>query len=99
MPVQLFENFIGRQFHAVPQALTWLQVNQFALMPSASFLCMLDDAPWRVMETQNIQISASDRTRFDRLTKRNQQIILVIKSINSRPRKGKEPEPEKEDEE
>jgi hypothetical protein len=72
MPVQLFgENFIGRQFRAVPQVLTWLQINQFALMPSASFLCVLDDAPWRVMETQNIQISASDSTRFNRLTKRN----------------------------
>jgi hypothetical protein len=51
------------------------------------------------MEAQNIQISASDSACFNRLTKRNQQIILVIKSINSRPHKGKEFEPKEEDEE
>jgi hypothetical protein len=34
-PVQIFENLIGHQFRAVPQVLTWLQVKQFALMPSS----------------------------------------------------------------
>jgi hypothetical protein len=90
-PVQLFEHFIGRQFRAVPQALTWLQVKQFTLLPAESFLCALDNAPWRIMETENLQISASDTTRFDRLSKQAQNIMSVIKNINSKPRKGKEP--------
>jgi hypothetical protein len=91
-PVQIFENLIGRHFRAVPQALTWLQVNQFALMPSSSFLCVLDEAPWRIMESQNVQVSALDSARFDKLARQKQQIILAIKMINSRPHKGKEPE-------
>ena len=92
VPVQLFEHVIGRQFRAVPQALTLLQVKQFTLLPAASFLCVLDDTPWNIMETQNLQISAADTARFDRLTKHTQNIISVLKNINSKPRKGKEPE-------
>ena len=73
-PVQLFEYFIGRQFRAVPQALTWLQVKQSALLPAASFLCTLDDVPWNIMETENLQISVSDTARFDKLWKQTQNI-------------------------
>ena len=56
-PVQLFKHITGCQFCAVPQALTLLQVKQFTLLPAASFLCVSDDTPWNIMETQNLQIS------------------------------------------
>jgi hypothetical protein len=42
MPAQLFEHFIGRQFCAVPQIMTLLQVKQFALLPATAILCPRD---------------------------------------------------------
>jgi hypothetical protein len=95
--VQLYEHFIGRQFRAVPQALTSLQVKQFTLLPAASFLCVLDNVPWNIMETENLQISAPDAARFDKLTRQTQNIMSAVKNINNRPRKGKEPKHEEED--
>src|SRR6267154_6413442 len=60
---QLFEHFIGRQFYAV------LQVKQFALIPPSSFLCILEVEPWKIMESENLQISISHTDHFDKFTR------------------------------
>lgn len=99
IPVQIFEHVIGRHFRAIPQTLTWLQVKQFTLLPASAFLCVLDSAPWRIMETQNFQVSVTDSTRYDKLVKQEQKIILILKSINSRRRKGAEEANEREEDE
>ena len=91
-PVQIFEHFIGHQVRAVPQKMTLLQVKQFALLPATAILCVLETAPWRIMESENLQISVSDTDRFDKLARQTQNIKSAIKNMNSRPRKGKEPE-------
>jgi len=91
-PSQLFEHFIGRQFRAIPQAQALLQVKQFALIPASSFLCALENEPWRIMESKNLQISASDTDRFDNFTRQIHNIKSAIKNMNSNPRNGKEPE-------
>ena len=69
-----FEHFIGHQFHAVPQKMTLLQVKQFALLPAMAILCVLEIAPWRIMESKNLQISVSDTDRFDKLSRQTQNI-------------------------
>lgn len=90
-PSQIFEHFIGRQFRAIPQAQALLQVKKFALVPATSFLCALENEPWRIMDSENLQISASDTDRFDRYTRKIQNIKSAIKNMTSKPRKGKEP--------
>jgi hypothetical protein len=77
--VQLYEHFIGRQFHGVPQALTLLQVKQFTLVPAASFLCVLDNVLCNIMETENLQISAPNAARFDKFTRQTQNIMSAVK--------------------
>ena len=72
--------------------MTLLQVKQFALLPATAILCVLETAPWRIMESKNLQISVSDTDRFDKLARQAQNIKSAIKNMNSRPRKGKEPE-------
>jgi hypothetical protein len=96
-PAQLFEHFIGRQFRAVPHAMTLLQVKQFSLLPATSILCVLETTPWRIMESENLQISVSDTDHFDKLVRQTQNIKSVVKNMNSRPRKGKEPENDEEE--
>ena len=79
-PAQLFEHFnFGRQFRAVPQIMTLLQVKQFALLPATAILCVLETTPWRIMESENLQISVSDIDRFDKLVKQAQNIKSAIK--------------------
>jgi len=90
--LQLFEYFIGHLFHAVPQAQTFLQVKQFALIPANSFLCTLEHEPWRIMESKNLQISISDNDRFDKFTGHIHNIKSAIKNMNSKPWNSKEPE-------
>ena len=92
MWVQIFKHFIGRQFPTVPQIITLLQVKQFSLLPATAILCVLETIPWRIMESENLQISVSDTDRFDKLVRQAQNIKSAIKNMNSRPRKGKEPE-------
>ena len=77
--VQLYEHFIGRQFHGVPQALTSLQVKQFTLVPAAFFLCVLDNVLCNIMETENLQISAPNAARFDKFTRQTQNIMSAVK--------------------
>jgi hypothetical protein len=57
MPIQLFKYIISRHFHPVPQFMNYLQVSRFALLSSASFLYILDEAPTILMGSQNLQIS------------------------------------------
>jgi len=88
-PSQVFEHFIGHQFCAVLQTQTCLQ---FALIPPSSFLCTLEVAPWKIMESENLQISVSDTDRFDKFTRHFQNIKSAIKNMNSKPRNREEPE-------
>ena len=44
-----------------------LQVNQIALLPAMAILCVLETAPCRIMESENLQISVSDNHHFDKL--------------------------------
>jgi hypothetical protein len=90
-PSQLFEHFIGRQFRAIQQAQALLQVKQFALVPATSFLCVLENEPQKIMDSENLQISASDADRFDRYSRNIQNIKSAIKHMASKPRKGKAP--------
>ena len=46
-----------------------------------------------------LQISISDTDRFDKIVRQAQNIKSAIKNMNSRPRKGKEPENDGEGEE
>jgi hypothetical protein len=64
VPSQIFEHFISCQFRMVLQAQTLLQVKQYALLPATSFLCVLENAPWRIMESENLQISVFDTNLF-----------------------------------
>jgi hypothetical protein len=95
-PVQLFEHFIGCQFHAVPHVMTLLQVKQFALLSATSILCVLETTPWRIMESENLQISVFDTNCFDKLVRQTQNTKSMIKNMNSRLWKGKEPENDEE---
>ena len=97
--MQLFEHFIGCQFCVVAQKMTLLQVKQFALLPGTAFLCVLEVAPWRIMESENLQISVSDTDCFDKIVRQAQNIKSTIKNMNSRPCRGKEPENDGEGEE
>jgi len=51
------------------------------------------------MESENLQISVSDTNHFNKLVRQTQNIKFAIKNMNSRPRKGKEPEKDEEGEE
>jgi hypothetical protein len=55
------------QFHSVPQIMTLLQAKQFALLPAMAILCVLETAPWRIMESKNLEISVFDTDCFDKL--------------------------------
>ena len=90
-PSQIFEHFIGHQFRTIPQSQTSLQVKQYALLPATSFLCVLDNTPWKIM-SENLQISVSDTNLFNMLVKQTQNVKSAIKNMTSRSRKGKEPE-------
>ena len=56
-----------------------------------AILCVLEAAPCRIMEPENLQISVSDNDHFDKLTRQAQNIKSAIKNMSSRPWKGKEP--------
>lgn len=84
IPVQLYEHFNGRTFHAVPSTLYSLQVKQFALLPSAYFVIITDVEPSRAAHTENVQVSIADASRYYTLSNIEQRINLVIKNINSR---------------
>jgi hypothetical protein len=86
-PIRLFEYIISRHFRAVPQAMNTLQISQFALLPSASFLCVLDETPTTLMGSRNLRISLADGNRYDKLTDKVQNIILALKNMNSKAAK------------
>jgi len=85
VPVQVFEHMHSQQFRAVHQALQYLQVKRFTLLPAHSFLCTLDTAPQAIMA--NLKVSAKDYERFQILHRHAQKIVSAIKDINSRPRR------------
>lgn len=91
VPSQLFEYLIGHQFCAVPQAQTFLQVKQFASIPVNSFLCTLENEPWGIMESENLQISISNNNCFEIFTRHIHNIKSAIKNMNSKPCNSKEP--------
>ena len=64
-----------------------LQISQFALLPSASFLCVLDETPTTLMGSRNLRISLADGNRYDKLTDKVQNIILALKNMNSKAAK------------
>jgi hypothetical protein len=84
IPVQLLEPIMSRHFRAVPHAFNSLQIRLFTLLPSASFLCLLDEAPTTTMHSQNVRISLADGRRYDILTDKAQTIVLALKNINSK---------------
>lgn len=61
LPVQLYQQFAGRQFHTITNTMTTLQVKHFTLLPSASFLVALDEAAVKVMQTDNVMISFPEK--------------------------------------
>ena len=64
-----------------------LQISQFTLLPSASFLCTLDETPTTLMGSKNLWISLTDSNRYDKLTDKVQNIILALKNMNSKAAK------------
>lgn len=90
LSVQIFEHFNGRTFRAVPSDLFSLQVKQFTLLPSASFVVVTDHEPLHIGHTENMQVSIADASRYAKLAEVTQNISLAIKNINSRPKKGKD---------
>jgi hypothetical protein len=60
-------------------------------------LNVLENAPWRIMGSENLQISVSDANRFDKFESRIQNIKSAIKYMKTKPRKGKEPEHDESD--
>lgn len=76
-------------FRSVPRALFALQVKQFSLLPSASFLVITDEEPLPIAQTQNVRVSVADASRYQKLATMEQTINLIIKNINSRPRRTK----------
>jgi len=86
-PIQLFEYIISRHFHPIPQAMNYMQISQFAPLPSASFLCILDEAPTTLMGSQNLRISLADGNRYDKLQGKVQNIVMALENMNSKAAK------------
>ena len=61
-----------------------LQIRQFTLLPSASFLCLLDKAPTTTTHSQNVRISLADGRRYDILADKAQTVVLALKNIDSK---------------
>lgn len=90
MPLQLFEHWHRHIFRTIPSALLSLQVKQFALLPSANFVIVTDHKPSPNERTENLQVSIADASQYHKLVAIRQTIDLVIKNINSRPKKQKD---------
>lgn len=72
-----------------------MQISQFTHLPSASFLCLLDEAPTTLVSSHNLRISLTDGNRFDILQGKAQNIVLALKNLNSKA--TREPESGEED--
>jgi hypothetical protein len=57
---------------------------QFTHLPSASFLCLLDEAPTTLVSSHNLRISLTDGNRFDGLQGKAQNIMFALKNHNSK---------------
>ena len=64
-----------------------MQISQFALLPSVSFLCTLDETPTILMGSKNLQIALTDGNRYDKPTEKVQNTILALKNLNSKAAK------------
>jgi hypothetical protein len=85
--IQLFKHIISRHFHSILQAMNSLHISQFALLPLASFLFLLEEAPTTLIVSGNLQISLSDGYRYDKLQRKVQNIVLTLKNVNSKAAK------------
>ena len=81
--LQVFEQMVTQQFRSIPEKLQSLQSNQFTLLPSSAFLCVLDTAPRSAIET-GLRIGIPDHIRFNALTKKISKILIVMKALMSK---------------
>jgi hypothetical protein len=72
---------IPKPWHQGPHA---LQISQFMHLPSASFLCLLDEAPTTLVSSHNLWVLLTDGNRFDTLQGKAQNIVLALKNLNSK---------------
>ncbi|KAJ6525164.1 hypothetical protein B0H19DRAFT_1085008 [Mycena capillaripes] len=83
IPTQVYEYMSGgRQFRTVAQALQHLRVLQFALVPSASFLCLLGSLPEPI--NVGIRLLLSDSMLFKTFNERSVDIVTAVKSLMAR---------------
>jgi hypothetical protein len=61
------------------------------LIHPTSFFGALENEPWRIMESESLQIYMSDTDHYDNFTRQIHNIKSIIKHMNSTLRNGKEP--------
>ena len=81
IPMQLLEHIMSQHFHTILHAFNSLQIQSFTLLPSTSFLCLLDEALTTTMHSQNIRIYGH---HYNILVDKAQTIVLALKNINSK---------------
>ena len=75
---------MNRHFCAVPHAFIPCRSS---CSPSASFLCLLDEAPTTTVHSQNVCISLANGHHYDILADKAQTIVLALKNINSKAKR------------
>lgn len=83
---QTFEHLAGSQFRRVPQALMSLQAQKFAQIPSACFLCVLENTPRSY--PQALVLSSADHITYTALIKSKASILAVVKQLSARKKRG-----------
>ncbi len=80
--VQIYEHHFGTRFYEKPPSHTFPQVKCFDILPSSSFLCLLEHVPVRV--EGGLQISPQDFAFFKNLKAQVPSIINALKNLNTR---------------
>jgi len=84
MALEIFRYNVGRQFHPVSDATSRFHTVQFALLPSTSFLCLVNSKPMRSGQSQPVDLSPVDIERFRSLKNGVDKLHSAMKSFKKR---------------
>ena len=89
--LQVFEFFIGHQFHAVTEATSTFQTKQFLTIPSFQFLSLVDT---KILDSKapSIELSPPDITRFRALQLGEREFTIALKLYRKRGKNSNEDE-------
>ena len=89
MALEIFRFNVGRQFHPVSDATSRFHTVQFALLPSTSFLCLVDSKPkFKTPQLEPVELLPADFERFRSLKNGADKLQSAMKLFKKRTSGG-----------